>query len=87
MMATFTLRAVGSDRLERKQFEAVNAMRAVRSVRTNLAQYVRNCEPWYSGKIVLLDETGVIICRVDNLEMRQACDCGDCDECYERQAE
>lgn len=64
-MAEWTIRAVWQTELERHLFNAEDRRRAIMYSHSWITR--QDGQPWRSGKIVLLDETGMIVSELPNL--------------------
>lgn len=64
-MAEWTIRAVWQTELERHLFNAEDRRRAIMYSHSWIAR--QDGQPWQSGKVVLLDETGMIVSELPNL--------------------
>lgn len=64
-MAEWTIRAVWQTELQRHMFNADDRRRAIMYSHNWIAR--QDGQPWRSGKIVLLDETGMIVSELPNL--------------------
>jgi len=64
-MAEWTIRAVWQTELQRHLFNADDRRRAIMYAHGWIAR--QDGQPWRSGKIVLLDETGLIVDELPNL--------------------
>ena len=76
-MNNYELRAVKGSKLERLSFIELDNRRAIRNCYSVRENFAPNSDLWRTGKIVLLDDMGVILHKLEI----EACDCGDCDEC------
>ena len=64
-MAEWTIRAVWQTELERHLFNADDRRYAIMYSHSWIAR--QDGQPWRSGKVVLLDETGMIVSELPNL--------------------